>query len=141
MKTEKYDVSVRKEFKAGETFKGVEGIADGTAVTADITKTVKVSEVSVPVYDTLSEAVAAEGEQRVLERFNAQNKTDKMNDERQRFTGKPSKSVLEADAVQKFTPEDWDKVRQNSAEFITIREKYVEAAMAEWEAKRGVVAA
>jgi hypothetical protein len=135
MKTEKYDVSIRKEFKAGET------LPDGTPVTADITKTVKVSEVEVPVYETLAEAVQNEGEQNVLERFNAQNKTDKMNAERQRFTGKPSKTALEGEALTKFTTDDWEAVRANPQQLIEIRDRYVAELQAEWEKKRGVVAA
>lgn len=58
-----------------------------------------VGQVSFPVYDTLDEAVGAEGAETVLSLFNTQNATNTKNEFRKQFNTKPSKSSFRDQAM------------------------------------------
>lgn len=62
------------------------------------------------VFDSVAEAVEAQGEESVLAAINAQNKTNAMNTVRAAATGKPSKKALRTQAAARATGEQWAAV-------------------------------
>src|SRR5690554_2083353 len=82
-----------------------------------------VATVEVPVYDSLQEAIEHEGEEKVLELFNQQNKTNIMNAARTAATQKLSKSVLRDRAFAELTVEEFQSVAGDQEALKRLIEK------------------
>ena len=78
-------------------------------------KTVKVSEVAVPEYETLDELVAAEEEGKIVAMFNQANCIRIMGNERAKFTeGRTSKKARRELAFNLLTTDELMKVAQDA---------------------------
>ena len=84
-------------------------------------KQVKVSEVSVPVYETLDELVGAEEEGKIINMFNQANCIRIMWNERAKFTeGKTSKKARRELAFNLLTTDELMKVAQDANALNTL---------------------
>lgn len=110
--------------------------------TADVkSKGVVVGVAEFPEYETLEEASQDLGEEHLLGLLNAQIKTNSMNDVRAAATGKPSKSKLQAMAIARLTPEDFQSVAGDESAIQRLIEKKMDEIEAEIEASRPAQAA
>lgn len=79
---------------------------------------------SFPIYDTVSEAIEAEGEEALLSLLNSQIKTNACNQLRAAKTGKPTKEQIMNMAVGKIQPEEFASCVGDQAALQKLIAKY-----------------
>ena len=102
----------------------------------DAEKAKELGSVTIPVYETLDEAIADVGEGKILALYNKQSKTDIMNNFRQQYTGKPKKDAIRAEALSRITPEEFAACGGDSTEIVALMAQKSEEVEAEYAAKQ-----
>ena len=96
-------------------------------------ETVHIGDAHFPVYDSLEEAGAEEGEEKCLDMINAQVRTNEMNRIRALAKGGPSKNRLRNIAIQEITGDEWQEIACDDAKIqakVAEKVREIEARMA-----------
>jgi hypothetical protein len=88
-------------------------------------------------FDSVEEAIAANGAESVLDRYNAQMRTDAANALREASRPKKSKAALRDKATRRISPNELAAVWGDDAKYETLVQAKLKEVMAEIEAAGG----
>ena len=93
-----------------------------------------------PEFEAVAEAVDNLGEEKLLEKLNAQIRTDEMNRVRGLARSGPGKKALEGKALASFTAEDWQRVAGDENAIRKLLDEKIDQLRAETLKTVGVAA-
>ena len=89
-----------------------------------------------PIFESAQEALDNLGEEKLLDKLNAQVRTDEMNRVRGIARSGPGKKALEQKAIARITADEWQTIAGDEAKIRAMVDKYI--AQLEAEAKASI---